>query len=100
MIKHIVMWRLKEIAHGNDLLTNATLIKEKLEALQGRVPGMTLLEVGLDFSRSESSGDVVLCSEFIDRKALDAYQISPEHLALGPFIGGAALERRMVDYEV
>ena len=100
MIKHIVMWRLKEVAHGNDLQTNATLIKEKLTALRGKIPGMSALEVGLDFSRTESSCDVVLYSEFIDRQALEAYQVHPEHAALKPFIGMASSERRIADYDV
>lgn len=94
------MWRLRDNAHGNDRQTNAYLIKEKLEALRGKMQGMTALEVGIDFSRSESSGDVVLYSEFVNREALKTYQAHPEHLALIPFIGDATTERRIVDYEV
>jgi hypothetical protein len=99
MIKHIVVWRLKDSAHGNDKATNAALIKEKLEALNGRIPGLLRLEVGIDFSRTESSGDVVLNSVFASRQALDAYQEHPEHKAIMPFIMEARSERRLVDYE-
>ena len=35
MIKHIVFWNLKDDALGNDKATNALLVKEKLEALNG-----------------------------------------------------------------
>jgi len=100
MIKHIVMWRLKDASHGNDSETNAYQIKEKLEALRETISCITALEVGVDFSRSEGSGDVVLYSEFADREALNAYQVHPEHQALIPFISEAASERRVVDYEV
>lgn len=100
MIKHIVMWRLKESAHGNDRQTNASLIKEMLEALKGCIPGMTAIEVGHDFSCGDGSSDIVLYSEFEDRKSLDAYQLNPGHLALKPFISEASVERRVVDYEV
>jgi hypothetical protein len=100
MIKHIVMWRLKDVAHGNDRQTNATLIKEKLTALRGRIPGMVDLEVGVDFSRTDSSFDLVLYSVFRDREALGAYQANPEHEALKPFIGSATSERKVVDYEI
>jgi quinol monooxygenase YgiN len=99
MVKHIVMWRLKENAHGNDVQTNASLIKEKLERLRGKIPGMIAIEVGIDFSGSDSSCDVVLYSEFVDREALKAYQTNPEHQALIPFIGEASKDRRVVDYE-
>ena len=47
MVKHIVLWRLKDNAHGNDLQTNAYLIKEKLEGLRGRIPGLLTIEVGI-----------------------------------------------------
>lgn len=99
MIKHIVMWRLKDSAHGNSKATNARLIKERLEALDGKVPGILKMEVGIDLSHSETSSDVVLYSEFESREALDAYQAHPEHKALMPFVMEARTERRVVDYE-
>jgi hypothetical protein len=99
MIKHIVMWRLKETANGNDKRTNALLIKERLEGLRGRVPGLIKLEVGIDFSGTDSSGDLVLYSEFASRGALDEYQEHPEHRAILPFVRESAAERRLVDYE-
>jgi len=99
MIKHIVMWRLKDSAHGNDKATNARLIKQMLEALRGKIPGMLKIEVGIDYSATDQSADVVLYSEFESRAALDAYQVHPEHKAVMPFIGEARSERRLVDYE-
>lgn len=99
MIKHIVMWRLKDSAHGNDKATNARLIKEKLEALAGRIPELKRIEVGIDFSATEMSDDVVLYSEFADRTGLDTYQAHPEHQAVLPFIREAISQRRLVDYE-
>lgn len=100
MIKHIVVWRLKELAHGNNKATNARLIKEKLESLNGKIPGMIKMEVGIDYSASESSSDVVLYSEFVSRQALDGYQSHPGHKAVMPFIMEARSERRQVDYEI
>jgi plasmid stability protein len=99
MVKHIVMWRLRDAAHGKSAEINARLIKEKLEALSGRISGLVAIEVGLDFSRTDSSAAVVLYSEFVDKAALETYQRHPEHEALKPFIGGATSERRVVDYE-
>ncbi len=100
MIKHIVMWKLKDVAHGNDSETNGNLIRKKLMALSGKIPGMTVIEVGFDMSQGESSADVVLYSEFTNRQALAEYQVNPEHEALKPFIGEATTDRRIVDYEV
>jgi len=100
MIKHIVMWRLKEQAHGNDKVTNARRIKQMLEALRGKIPGLLTIEVGIDFLASEQSADIALYSEFESRAALEGYQSHPEHKALGPFMREATIERRVADYEV
>ena len=100
MIKHIVMWKLKDTAHGNDKATNAKLIKEKLESLRGKVIGMSVIEVGSDFSNTPASFDVALYSEFENQAALDGYQIHPEHVAMKAFIGEATSGRQLVDYEI
>ncbi len=100
MIKHIVMWRLKEKANGVDKASNARLIKDKLEALRGRIPGLLALEVGIDYSATENSSDLVLYSEFESKAALEAYQEHPAHKAVMPFVLEARAERRQVDYEV
>src|SRR5260370_35304913 len=100
MIKQIVLWRLKREAHGQSAAENASTIKEKLEALAGRIPGLVRIEVGIDFERSEQASDLALYSEFESRAALDAYQMHPEHKAIMPFIAGARNERRVGDYGI
>lgn len=100
MIKHIVTWKLKDSANGNDKATNAKKIKEMLENLRGKIPGMVHIEVGIDYSRTDASFDLLLYSEFESKAALDGYQSHPLHKAVMPFIGEARLERVLVDYEV
>ena len=99
MVKHLVLWKLKPEAHGQSAAENARAIKEKLERLRGRVPGLLRIEVGLDFSRTDSSSDLALYAEFESRAALEAYQAHPEHKAVMPFILEARSERRLVDYD-
>lgn len=100
MIKHIVFWTLKPDADGRSAHANALEIKSRAEALVGRIPGLLHLEVGIDFSRTDSSADVALYSEFPDRESLDAYQTHPEHLALVDFLGAVRETRTVVDYEI
>lgn len=100
MIKHIVMWKFKDTAHGNDRWTNAALTREKLEGLRGRIPGLLAIEVGVDNSATPNSADVVLYSEFADAAALQTYQTHPLHQAIVPFVAEAASDRRVVDYAV
>lgn len=100
MVKHIVFWKLKETAHGNTKAENALLIKEKLEALNGQIPGLLKLEVGIDFLHSPDSVDIALYSEFESKEALQIYQEHPLHKAVMPFVAGAREMRISADYEV
>ena len=100
MIRHIVLWRLKDSAHGNPKAENARIIKEKLESLRGLVPGLLKAEVGIDFGRSGDSFDIALYSEFASREALFGYQEHPAHKAAVSFIREARTERCVVDYEI
>ena len=96
MIRHIVLWKLKP--EGRE--ANARHMKELLESLRGRVPGMRSIDVGLNALPGAEAADVVLVSEHDDWAALEAYQAHPEHAAMKPFIGSVRDERRVVDYEV
>lgn len=98
MIKHIVMWKLKDEAHGNDKATNAGLVKEKLEALSGKIDGLLKIEVGIDFLGG-GNFDIVLYSELSSKETLDTYQNHPLHQAVLPFIREAVMDRKAVDYE-
>lgn len=99
MVKHIVFWKLKEEAMGFSKAENALAIKTKLESLNGQIPGLIRLEVGIDFLHSPESADVVLYSEFESTEALQFYASHPLHTAIMPFIAEARNERRVVDYE-
>lgn len=99
MVKHIVMWKLKQSAHGNDKTTNAKLIKEKLESLNGKIEGLLKAEVGIDFLGG-GNFDIVLYSELVDSNALDSYQQHPLHQAILPFIREAVEDRKAVDFKI
>ena len=100
MIKHIVMWKLKENAGGRSKNDNAKMIIEKICSIKGKIPGMGALEVGIDFNRSAQAYDLALYSEFDSVRSLDFYQNHPEHAAVKDFIKDATEERCVVDYEV
>ena len=99
MVKHMVMWRLHDEVDGVGKNDKAVEIKQALEALNGKIPGLIHLEVGLDFDGSSQAADIVLYSELESREALAAYQAHPLHQAVIPLVKGAAKERVVVDYE-
>jgi quinol monooxygenase YgiN len=100
MIKHIVMWRLKDSAGGCSKGENAKKLKTLLESLKGKIAEIKHIEVGIHFNESESSSDVVLYSEFNSKEAIEAYQKHPEHLKAVEFVKQVCEERRVVDYTV
>lgn len=100
MIKHIVMWKLKEQALGATAVENAERMKQMLEALMGVVPTLGHIEVGVDIFGDTPSCDCVLYSEFASREDLDIYQAHPAHQKCVAFVREVAEERRAVDYEI
>jgi hypothetical protein len=100
MLKHIVMWKLKETAEGKNKLENVLLMKRMLESLPGRIPEIEFLEVGVNANHSDAAYDVVLYSEFRDEAALYAYQEHPEHVKVADFVAKVREERVVVDYLV
>lgn len=99
MLRHIVMWKLKEHAEGADRTVNARRLKEMLDTCAA-LPGVIKFEVALAQPGLEATYDVVLYSVFRDKAALDAYQNHPQHLAIRPFMAAVRLERQCMDYEV
>lgn len=100
MLKHIVMWKLKDQAEGADRATNAAEMKRRLDECAHIVPGMHAFEVVVAQPGLEATYDVVLYSEFEDKAALDAYAQHPTHKALVPFIGAIRSERQCMDYVI
>jgi Stress responsive A/B Barrel Domain len=97
MIRHIVCWKLIE----EDKSVHALKIKQDLEALQGEIPGLLHIEVGINAEDApRDNWDVVLNSDFEDMAALEAYQVHPLHKAAAAFIGSVRLDRVCVDYEL
>lgn len=99
MIKHIVLWKLKDFAEGAPKQQNVLKVKALLEDMRGKIPGMVKLEVGLNFETSDSASDISLYSEFESRETLDAYQTHPLHMQVKHFLPRVRSERRVVDYE-
>lgn len=100
MLKHIVMWKLKDFAEGADRAANAVKMKEQLESCAALSPGTLSFEVALAQPGLEATYDVILVSAFIDRKALAEYAAHPTHQAIIPFIGAVRSERQCMDYEI
>ena len=98
MIKHIVMFKLKEKAEGRDKAANIQLLKAMLDALPARIKEIKFFEVGVNFLEASIAYDLVLVSEFESLEALQSYQKHPEHLKVFDFVVKTCESRIVVDY--
>lgn len=76
MVKHIILWTLKDSGNTDAIKKN---MKDNLEKLVGVVPGLVELQVQID-RLPTSNADVMLYSVFQDEAALAAYAIHPAHV--------------------
>ena len=100
MVKHIILWTLKEEFSGEEKETIKQGIKEGLEGLKGQIPGMIDISVRTDYLPT-STVDVMLDTTFEDADALAAYAKNPKHVAVAdtkvrPFTAN----RACMDFEV
>ena len=100
MIKHIVMWKLKNYAEGAGKKENALLVKSKLEGLKKKIKRINMLEVGFNLATSPSTYDIVLYTEFETVEDLNHFKTHPEQKKVGDFVSKVRLERKAIDYQV
>lgn len=99
MIKHIVMWKLKETS-SEAKAAAARELKDALEGLRAKIPQIRLLEVGINFNPADTASDVSLYTAFDSREDLDLYQKHPDHVKVVEVVKRLTAERRVSDYEI
>lgn len=100
MVKHVILWKLKEELNGAEKEVVKAGIKSGLEGLQGQIPGLLNIRVNTN-PLASSNCDVMLDSAFIDEAALQGYTVHPAHVEVAvtkvrPFTAS----RFCMDYEV
>lgn len=79
MVKHIIIWTLKEEFKNNNEIKAG--IKAGLEGLKGQIPGLLDIRV-ITEGLPSSNADVMLDSNFENAEALAAYATHPAHVAV------------------
>ena len=100
MVKHVILWTLKEEYSTEEKEKIKTGIKEGLEGLKGVVPGLLEIQVNTN-PLASSNCDLMLDSVLADEEALKGYAVHPAHVAdantkVRPFTAS----RVCMDYEV
>lgn len=102
MIRHVVMWKLKDKAEGSAKKKNAEKMKLILEGLKINIDEIKNVEVGINISDEDSDDawDVVLISDFETELDYTMYTRNAHHKKAVNFINAVTKERRFVDYKV
>ena len=82
MVKHIILWTLKDSLSEEEKIQIKKSIKEGLESLQGVVPGLTDIKVQIDGRLSSSNADLMLECTLESEEALKGYAVHPAHVAI------------------
>lgn len=101
MVKHIILWTLNPELSEEEKTAVKAGIKEGLEGLVGKVPGLIDVKVHVDGRLASSNADVMLDSTLESEEALKAYATHPAHVAVAngkvrPF----TVQRACLDFEL
>ena len=81
MVKHIIIWALKDEYSNEEKAAIKAEIKAGLEGLKGKIEGLTDIKVYTEGLES-SNGDLMLDSTFVSEEALKGYAVHPDHVAV------------------
>lgn len=99
MVHHVILWKLKEGLSKQEKEEVLKNIKENLEALHSKVPGLIDITV-ITEPLASSNADVMLDSLLENEEALKGYQVHPEHVKVADTYVRPYTEVRMcMDYE-
>lgn len=100
MVRHIVMFKLKEFATPAEKQAKLDEIKTKLEALINKIDVLRKIEVKFNCN-PEESWDLILITELDSLADVSTYANHPEHVAVAKgIIGPVKADRACVDYEM
>ena len=81
MTHHIILWKLKDEYNEVQKAAIKADIKEGLEGLAGRIPGLQSIKV-ITEGLPSSNVDLMLNSTFDCPESLKGYSVHPEHVAV------------------
>ena len=97
MVRHIILWKLKETMTEEEKAAARAEAKRRLESLNGQIEGLLSLTVVTDRLPS-SNADMMLDSSFTDADALAGYQVNPKHLEAAGYVRSVVEARLCLDF--
>lgn len=100
MVKHVILWQLKDELSEEEKKNIKAGIKEGLEGLKGQVPGLLEITVHTE-GLASSNADVMLDSTLESEEALKGYATHPAHVSVADTkVRPYTKTRVCLDYEV
>lgn len=100
MVRHVILWKLNDELTAEQKVTVKKEIKEGLEGLVGKVPGLVEVTVHIDGRLDSSNCDIMLDSVLETPEALKGYAVHPEHVAVADGkVRPYTVLRTCLDYE-
>lgn len=100
MIRHIVMFKLREF--DNETLRQQALlaVKNRIDELPSKISLIRRCETGIDIRKLPSSYDLILTMDFDNMADLNHYTEHPDHQEFIRFNKNYSVAKASVDYEI
>ena len=93
MVKHVVMYKLKESTEQN-----AIALQQKFLSMKGKIDVLKDIQSGVDVLRSDRSFDVVLICQFDTMEDMETYRTHEVHLPVMAYVKSVVECSKSVDY--
>ena len=101
MVKHIILWTLRDDLSDAEKESIKRDIKAGLEGLKDQVPGLLDITVHIDGRLASSNCDLMLDSTLESPEALQGYAVHPAHVAVANGkVRPYTCQRTCLDFEV
>lgn len=100
MIRHIVLFKLKDFSSEDGKLKAAQEVIRHLDELPPKIDVIRKYEAGIDVRKLSWSFDVVLTMDFDSMADLESYTIHPAHQEFIVFNKEYSVEKVCIDYVV
>ena len=100
MVRHVILWQLKEEYNDEEKREIKAGIKEGLEGLVGKLPGLVEVHVHTE-GLASSNADLMLDAVLENEEALKGYAVHPEHVAIANSkVRPYTMSRTCLDFEI
>lgn len=94
MVKHIVMYKLKEATEQN-----ANEMRDVFLSMKGKIDVLKDINAGVDILHTDRSFDVVLECVFESEEDMNTYQNHPVHIPVKEYVKARIEKAHAVDYK-